>query len=64
MFNRGFGIGAVDWSFEKGSVTETFPVNFTNGKWVVIGTEDDDNGYRYIVCENGYAGGSWYDVFT
>lgn len=50
---QGLWNGAVDWSFEKGSVTEIFPVNFTNGKWVVIGTEDDDNGYRYIVCENG-----------
>lgn len=50
---QGLWDGAVDWNFEKDGFLETFPVNFTKGKWVVIEVDDEDDEYPYVVCKTG-----------
>ena len=54
--NNGLWDGDVMWTFEEtdGS-TSSFPVSFQNGKWLILGY--DENGDA-IVCEKGSAGGS------
>lgn len=51
--DNGLWNGEILWNFERESgatQTQTYPVSFKNGKWVILGQEDDGN---WIVCEQG-----------
>lgn len=49
--DNGLWNGEVLWKFERESgVTQSFSVSFENGKWVILGQDDDG---AWIVCEKG-----------
>ena len=56
--SRGLWNGSVQWKFErKDGGSDTFPVSFDMGKWVILREEEGEDGITYVVSEKKLEGG-------